>query len=105
MAKFYKKIIFIDSTNPDLGLQSDQQQAEPSLRQKLSRWLALPAMIAGALVGMVFFSAFLLLLLVPLAIWAARRWWRLRKTKNTEDQTVIDGEYSVIDLQKPEQPR
>jgi len=100
MHKFYKKIIFIDSSNPDLRLQADQQEAPAGIGQRFSRLLTVPALIAGGLVGAVFFSAFLALLLIPLAIWGARSWWLVRKLKTEQSQQIIDGEFTVIDEQR-----
>lgn len=104
MHKFYKKIIFIDSSNPDLRLQADQQPPG-GIGQRLSRLLTVPAMIVGGLVGAVFFSAFLALLLIPLAIWGARSWWLVRKFKAEQSQQVIDGEFTVIDEQNNDDQR
>jgi predicted lipid-binding transport protein (Tim44 family) len=102
MRKFYKKIIFIDSANPDLRLEADQAEAPSSIGQRLSRLLTLPALILGGLVGAVFFSAFLALLLIPLAIWGARSWWLVRKFKAEQSEQIIDGEFTVIDQQHPD---
>lgn len=100
MSKFERKFIFIDVVDSGLRLQGQTVDANETLRQKLLRLLTLPAMIAGGILGAIFFSAFLILLLIPLAIWGARTWWRLRNLKTSQQQDIIDGEYTVIDQQK-----
>lgn len=86
MLKIYKKTIRIDSSR----LQSPAQS-------KLSNLLSIPAMIAGAILGTVVFSAFFALLLVPVAIIGIRGWWLLRKLKNAHaDEQSLEAEYTVV---------
>lgn len=92
-----RKFIFIDVVDSGLRLQGKPVEAGQSLGQKLASLLALPAMIAGGLLGAVFFSAFLTLLLIPLAIWGSWTWWRVRKLKTSQPQDIIDGVYTVVD--------
>lgn len=102
MSKFERKFIFIDVVDSGLRLQGQTVDPNASFRQKLARLLALPAMVAGGIVGAIFFSAFLAMLLIPLAIWGAWTWWRLRNRKSSQQQDIIDGEYTVLDRQKPD---
>lgn len=101
MAKFEKKFIFIDT--PNQSRLSGDPAATQSFGQKLSRLLTVPAMIAGGVAGAVFFSAFLVFLLIPLAAWGAYRWWRFRTLQASQQPPVIDGEFTVIDPQDPKQ--
>lgn len=98
MLKIYKKVIRIDTSRADPQLESfadtGSGKSEPS---KLGNLLTLPAMIAGAVVGVLAFSAFFALLLIPVAVVGIRAWWMLRKLKNSAvgDQS-LDAEYTVV---------
>jgi len=99
MLKIYKKNIRIDGSGTHPRLESPPQS-------KLSSLLAIPAMIGGAILGTVVFSAFFALLLIPLAIIGIRGWWLLRKLKNAQvgDQS-LEAEYTVVsDTSKNQKP-
>jgi hypothetical protein len=90
MLKVYKKTIRIDSSAAHPRLESPPQS-------KLSNLLSIPAMIAGAILGTVVFSAFFALLLIPLTIIGIRGWWLLRKLKNAQaDEQSLEAEYTVV---------
>jgi len=97
MLKIYKKVIHIDTSRPDPRLESLAQVGSGSVPSKLTNLLTLPAMIAGAVVGVLAFSALFALLLIPVAIVGIRAWWMLRKLKNAPvDDQSLDAEYTVI---------
>lgn len=98
MLKIYKKVIRIDTSGPDPRLESLTQIGNSeSVPSKLTNLLTLPTMIAGAVVGILAFSALFALLLIPVAIVGIRAWWLLRKLKNTQvDDQSLDAEYTVI---------
>ncbi|OAI07984.1 hypothetical protein [Methylomonas methanica] len=90
MLNVYKKTIRIDSSAAHPRLESPPQS-------KLSNLLSIPAMIAGAIIGTVVFSAFFALLLIPLTIIGIRGWWLLRKLKNAQaDEQSLEAEYTVV---------
>ncbi len=90
MLKIYKKTILIDSSGAHPRLESPPQS-------KLSNLLSIPAMIAGAVLGTVVFSAFFALLLIPLTIIGIRGWWLLRKLKNAQvDGQSLEAEYTAV---------
>ncbi|PKD38703.1 hypothetical protein CWO84_20985 [Methylomonas sp. Kb3] len=89
MLKIYRKTILIDGSGAHPRLESPQS--------KLSNLLSIPAMIAGAVLGTVVFSAFFALLLIPVAIIGIRGWWLLRKLKNAQvDGQSLEAEYTVV---------
>ena len=95
MLKIYRKVIRIDNTGPQPRIESFPR--DTSTGGKLSKLLTVPAMIAGALVGTLVFSAFFALLLIPLAIIGGRFWWKLRKLKNAQPTgDSLEGEYTVV---------
>lgn len=98
MLKIYKKVIHIDRSRPDPRLESLAQIGNSgSGPSKLTNLLTLPAMIAGAVVGVLAFSALFALLLIPVAIVGIKAWWMLRKLKNAPvDDQSLDAEYTVI---------
>ncbi|AMK78079.1 MULTISPECIES: hypothetical protein [Methylomonas] len=90
MLKIYRKTIRIDSSDAHPRLESPPQS-------KASNLLTIPAMIAGAILGTVVFSAFFALLLIPVAIIGIRGWWLLRKLKNARvDEQSLEAEYTVV---------
>ncbi|OQW75193.1 MAG: hypothetical protein BVN35_08810 [Proteobacteria bacterium ST_bin11] len=90
MIKIYKKSIRIDSLGSNPRLQSTGQN-------NWSNLLSIPAMVAGAILGTVVFSAFFALLLIPVAIIGIRGWWLLRKLKNAQvDGQSLEAEYTVV---------
>ncbi len=94
MFKIYKKVVVIDSANPDRRLEGPRTGGAGSW---LANLIAVPAMILGGLAGVMFFSAFFALLLIPLAIWGIRAWWLVRKLKDSPvSEQCIDAEYTVV---------
>jgi hypothetical protein len=63
MFKVYKRTIHIGSTAQP---QQIEYQVEANGRSKISKFLAIPAMIAGAVVGTLVFSVFFAALLILL---------------------------------------
>ena len=96
MLKIYKRTIHIGtSQNPHERLE---YRVEESPGSSLSKILAIPAMIAGAVVGTLVFSAFFAVLLIPMGIIGFKA-WRLMKTAQQQSQTggdSITAEYTVI---------
>lgn len=98
MFKIYKRTIHIStSENPEGRLE---YQVEERSGSSLSKILAIPAMIAGAIVGTLVFSVFFAVLLIPLGIIGYKA-WRLMKTAQQQnvrqtDSESITAEYTVI---------
>ncbi len=96
MLKIYKKTILFGTSKPDPRLESLAPDGNQSVGTKLSNAMAIPAMIAGALVGTLVFSAFFALLLIPVSIIGFRAWWLLRKLKNAPVEDSLEAEYTVV---------
>lgn len=98
MFKFYKRTIHIDTMeNPQGRLE---YHVEESSGPNLSKILAIPAMIAGAIVGTLVFSVFFAVLLIPLGI-VGYKAWRLMKMAQRQnlrqgEGDSISAEYTVI---------
>lgn len=97
MFKVYKRTIHIGtSAHP----QQIEYQVEANGRSKISKLLAIPAMIAGAIVGTLVFSVFFALLLIPLGIIGFRVWRLIRTAQqqsvNQTQSESIAAEYTVI---------
>lgn len=98
MLRIYKKIIVGGAPKQDSRLDAPEQTIyleSSSLRS--SSWLSILLMVAGAVVGMFFFSIFIVVLLIPVGILAVRAWWLLRKARNNPIDQSIDAEYTVIE--------
>jgi len=97
MFKIYKRTIHIGtSQNPQGRLE---YRVEESPGSGISTILAVPAMIAGAIVGTLVFSAFFAVLLIPMGIVGFKA-WRLMKTAQKQSRQAegdsINAEYTVI---------
>ena len=98
MFKIYKRTIHISSSeNPRHQLE---YQVEKDASSSISNILAIPAMIAGAIVGTLFFSVLIAFLLIPLGIMGFKA-WRMMKVvqKQTLHETAgdsITADYTVI---------
>ena len=98
MFKIYKRSIHIGTPNNPHGRL--EYQVEESSGSNISKILAIPAMVAGAVIGTLVFSVFFAALLIPLSIVGFRA-WRLMKIAQqqsvhpTEDES-ISAEYTVI---------
>lgn len=95
MLKIYKKVIRIDTSGQNRRFESLPPQ-NTAASGKLVNRLSGPAMIAGAVVGALVFSAFFALLLIPLAFVGIRAWWMLRKLKTAPLDQSLEGEYTVV---------
>lgn len=104
MFKIYKRTIHISSSdNPQQRLD---YKVEENFRSSISKILAIPAMIAGAIVGTLIFSVFFAVLLIPLVIVGFKAW---RMLKTAQNQAIresagesITAEYTVLsDDEKP----
>lgn len=83
MMKRYQKIIF-------------SSQSENPSASGWGKMLTLPAMVAGAIAGTIFLSAFLALVLIPGSILGVIAWRKLQKRRNFPASEAIDAEYTVI---------
>lgn len=96
MFKVYKRTIHINTPqNPHERLE---YRVEESSGSGLSKVLAIPAMIAGAVVGTLVFSAFFAVLLIPMGIVGFKA-WRMMKTAQQQGQAEgdsITADYTVI---------
>lgn len=97
MFKVYKRTIHIGST---VQPQQIEYHVEANDRSKLSKFLAIPATIAGAVVGTLVFSVFFAALLIPLGFIGFRAWLLIRTTQqqsvsHTEGESIT-AEYTVI---------
>jgi len=103
MFKIYKRTIRIGtSDNPQPSLE---YQVEESAGSKLSKILAIPAMIAGAVVGTLVFSVFFVFLLIPMAIFGYKAWRLMQQARQQNRQAENDSitaEYTVVSDSKPE---
>ncbi len=92
MLKIYRKVVVIDSNPTDPRLPPPPK----SLSQRLTGLLAIPAMVAGAIVGTLVFSALFAILLIPLSILGFKFWraWRIAQRQQAEQ--ALDAEYTVI---------
>jgi len=91
MLKTYKKIIVIGKPDPDRSTQAAHAKA------RYANLLTMPALLAGAVAGTLFLSAFIAFLLVPVGIVAAGAWWRLRKLRDAPAaEPSLEAEYTVI---------
>ena len=89
MLKVYKRTIHIEQTEPGHRLES-------SGNVKMSNWLTITAMIAGAVIGTLVFSVFFIMILIPLGLLGLGAWLRLRQLKNRTMDQSIEAEYTVI---------
>ncbi|WP_404356973.1 hypothetical protein [Methylotuvimicrobium sp. KM1] len=97
MFKVYKRSIHLGTT---LHPQQIEYQVEVNDRSKISKFLAIPVMIAGAVVGTLVFSVFFVALLIPFGFIAYRA-WRLIRTAQQQSVSQNKGEslaaeYTVI---------
>jgi preprotein translocase subunit Sec63 len=97
MFKVYKRTIHIGTSAQP---QQIEYQVEANGRSKISKFLAIPAMIAGAVVGTLMFSVFFAVLLIPLGFIGFRA-WRLIRTAQQQSVSQTEGEsiaaeYTVI---------
>ncbi|PPD35838.1 MAG: hypothetical protein CTY19_01980 [Methylomonas sp.] len=97
MFKVYKRTIHIGTSAQP---QQIEYQVETNGRSKISKFLAIPAMIAGAVLGTLVFSVFFAALLIPLGFIGFRT-WRLIKTAQQQSVSQTEGEsiaaeYTVI---------
>ena len=105
MFKVYKRTLHIGSSqNPHERLE---YRVEENSGSSLSKILTIPAMIAGAVVGMLAFSVFFVVLLIPLSI-VGYKAWRLLKTAKQQnvgqtDSESITAEYTVISDAEPDE--
>lgn len=98
MFRIYKRSIHIGMANdPQRRLE---YHVEENSGSSLAKILAIPAMIAAAVVGVLILSVFFAVLLIPLSI-AGFKAWRL--IKSAEQQSVrqsesdsITAEYTVV---------
>ncbi|MCK9637485.1 MAG: hypothetical protein M0R41_14515 [Methylobacter tundripaludum] len=89
MFKIYKRTIHIGTLqNPQGRLE---YHVEESSGSSLSKIMAIPAMIAGAIVGTLVFSVFFAVLLIPLGI-VGYKAWRLMKTAQQQNVRQTDSE-------------
>jgi hypothetical protein len=96
MFKIYKRTIHIGQPG-----HSDRLEISSATRVSgnsgISKWLTVPAMLAGAVVGTLMFSALLVAILIPLSILGIRAWLRYGKLKGRSgSDQVIDAQYTVI---------
>lgn len=92
MFKIRRKTVYIASPAP--GNRVGGAAPEFSLGRMITNAFTI---IAGGLVGVLFFSAFFAVLLIPLAVWGARRWWQFRQMAPHRSGQILDAEYTVVD--------
>ncbi len=92
MFKIYKRTIRIGS--PEHMRRSETRIEEKS--GSASKILAIPAAIAGVVVGTLVFSAFFVLALIPLSLLGFKVWRRMNDIRKQADQEIIDAEYTVV---------
>ncbi|MFA5924610.1 MAG: hypothetical protein WC856_25545 [Methylococcaceae bacterium] len=92
MLKVYKRTIHIGQTEVGHRLESSMNTSS----MKMSDWLTITAMIAGAIIGTLVFSVFFVAILIPLGLLGLGAWLRLRQLKNSQMDQSIEAEYTVI---------
>lgn len=98
MLKIYKRTIHIGQPEHIQRLSSTEYYAqEQSVSQRISKIVAVPAMIAGAILGTVVFSVFFAVLLIPMGIIGYRAWRLMKNAKQQSSDQSIDADYTVID--------
>ena len=97
MLKVYKRTLHIGQTEAShgrhLSMNTDKVMTGS---MKISNWLTIAAMIAGAIVGILVFSVFFIAILIPLGLLGLGAWLRLRQLKNSQMDQSIEAEYTVI---------
>lgn len=93
MLKIYRKVVVI---NPN---QAQLPPATKPLSQRLTELLAIPAMVAGAIVGTLVFSALFAILLIPLSILGFKVW---RTSQRQQAEQTLDAEYTVVSTERDE---
>jgi len=98
MFKIYKRTIHIGaSNNPHRRLE---YQVEENSGSNISKVLAIPAMLAGAVVGTLVFSVFFAVLIIPLGIVGFKAWRLMKMAQQQSDRPTegesINAEYTVI---------
>ena len=97
MLKIYKRTIHIGQTEAGHRLESSMSTDNVMTgSMKMSNWLTITAIIAGAIVGTLVFSVLFVMILIPLGLLAFGGWLRLRQLKNRTVDQSIEGEYTVI---------
>jgi hypothetical protein len=92
MLKVYKRTIHIGQTETSHGLESSMNTSS----MKMSDYMTITAMIAGAIVGTLVFSVFFVMILIPLCLLGLVAWLWLRQLKNSTMDQSIEAEYTVI---------
>ena len=97
MLKIHKRAIHTGQTEAShghgLSIKSDKVMTGS---MKISNWLSITTMIAGAIVGTLVFSVFFVAILIPLGLLGLGAWLRLRQLKNNLKDQSIEAEYTVI---------
>jgi len=97
MLKVYKRTIHIGQTEGSHGLELSMNTGNVMTgSMKISNWLTITAMIAGAIIGTFVFSVFFVMILIPLGLLGLGAWLRLRQLKNRTMDQSIEAEYTVI---------
>lgn len=95
MFKIFKQNVQIGQNDQGHGVESSVYETH-NLTNKQTNWLTIPSMIAGAVVGVMMFSVFFAIILIPLGIFGIRAWRRFRKLKENGYDQTIEAEYTVI---------
>lgn len=97
MLKIYKQTVHFDTSQKPQGRL--EYRVEESSGSSLSKILAIPAMIVGAVVGTLVFSAFFAVLLIPMGIVGFKAWRMLKTAQQQSRQPEgdsITAEYTVV---------
>lgn len=98
MLKIYKRTIHIGQPEHIQRLNSTAYYAqEKSVSQRISKIVAVLAMIAGAILGTLVFSVFFAVLLISMGIIGYRAWRLMKNAKQQASDQSIDAEFTVID--------
>ena len=96
MFKVYKRKIHIGQPEYSNRLESASENTVLTDNSTISKWLTVPVMIAGVVIGTLVFSVFFIAILIPLGILGIRAWLRFQKLKKGPRDQVIDAEYTVV---------
>ena len=97
MLKVYKRTIHIGQAEASHGRELSMNTGKAmSGKMKISNWLTITGMIAGAIVGTLVLSVFFVAILIPLGLLGFGAWLRLRQLKNSMVDQSIEADYTVI---------
>lgn len=96
MIKIYKHTVYTGQAGNQHPLRPLTVNTHPVGTNPITKWVLGPALLAGAVLGILAFSLLFALIMIPLGILGIGAWLRLQKLKETSSEHVIDAEYTVV---------